>query len=95
MAGLFNLECDGRGYWLYNRLPTSTEVKYWLGKPECCYTLTSKGSHRVADTRMGLEDVVRVNRLMWTVPQLAKWQRRLCYHSEAAVKKTFENTMQY
>jgi hypothetical protein len=63
-------------------------------RPECCYTLTAKGSNKVGST-MPLESIVWAYRLLWTVPKLAEWQQHLCYHSEPAVERTFENTTQY
>jgi len=44
---ILNLECDGKGFWLYNKSPTGAEIEYWQKRPESCYLLTAKGSHDV------------------------------------------------
>jgi hypothetical protein len=88
---ILNLECNGKEFWLYTRVPTKEELRTWLSRKENVYVLTTRGSHTMGEGMLE-EEVAMIHRFKWTEPMLAIWQQRLCYHSAKSIEKTFENT---
>jgi hypothetical protein len=90
---VLDLECNGRSFYLVNRAPSKEELHAWRSCTDRCYQLTARGSH-IVQGGMLVNDAYRTLRLQWTEPKLAEWQKRFCFHSSEAIKKTFEQSTQ-